>query len=106
VSVVGGEVTPCIFIEFDDGVSPIESVAHANSRRLGSRPQLEILRPVVVADTVEMMNRLTGQEVPSDRRLEDQDVLKNVWVAGPGCPRVTRRPPRLCSVLPPFLFPF
>jgi hypothetical protein len=89
VCVVGGEVTPCIFIESDDGVSPIERVAHADTRRLRPRPNFEVFGSVVATDAIEMMNRFTGCEVPTDYRFDDQDVLKHVTVTLR--PRVTSR---------------
>ena len=80
MNVVGGEVTPCIFIEFDDGVSPIERVAHTNTCRLGPRPNFEVFGSVVTTDAIEMMNRFTGHEVSTDHRFDHEDVLKHVWV--------------------------
>ena len=83
----------------EDLACPGDRIADADTCRLGTYPQLQVLRPVVVLDTVQMMHVLSRQEIPAEHLLHDQDVLEDVAsVAGP---RVVRRPEQDVPALVP-----
>ena len=58
---------------------PLDCVAHTNPRRLRSRPEFEVLRSIVIAHPIAMVNRFTRLQVPSEQLFGDEDVLEYVW---------------------------
>ena len=75
----------------DDLQSPGDRVLRTDSARLRAHPEFEVLDPVVVLDTVEMVHRLVGAQKTADRLLHDQDVLKDVRASLSGS-RMPRSP--------------
>jgi hypothetical protein len=41
-------------------------------------PQLEVLRPIIVFDSIAMMNVLSGQEIPAEHLLHDKNVFEDI----------------------------
>jgi hypothetical protein len=74
-------VTP---VTLNDLVSPGDSVADTNAGWLRGRPQLEVLRTIVISDAVPMMNRFALVQVPPKQVFRHENVLEDVWT--------TRRP--------------
>jgi hypothetical protein len=73
--VVGGGVCP---IPLEDFERPREGVIDPDATRLWTDPQFQIPRPVVMFHTVNVMNRLVGEEMPSQQLLHHEDVLEDV----------------------------
>ena len=93
---------PCvkyIAVPGDDLACPREGVDAADTCRLGSNPQLQVLGAVIITDAVAVMHVLPWQEIPAKHLLHDENVLKNV--ASVACPRVLRRPDQRIPVLVP-----
>lgn len=61
-----------------DRARPFDGVTSPNAGRLRADPPLEVLRPVVVADVVEVVFGLPVLEVPTQEVLGDEDVLGDV----------------------------
>ena len=59
-----------------DGARPLDGIANPDSRRLGPGPEFEVLGPIVVAHAVDVVNRLTFDQVPPEQTLCDQDVFE------------------------------
>ena len=71
-----------------DFPGPCDGVRRANTARLRSYPELEILRSIVILPAVEVMDRLVRQEIATDLLLHHEDVFEHVralrsssWVA-------------------------
>jgi hypothetical protein len=47
----------------------------------GPRPQLNVLRSVVVSDAMDVVHRLAIHEVAPKKTLCDENVFKNVWTS-------------------------
>jgi hypothetical protein len=77
---------------------PGHGVDRTNARRMWSNPELQVLRAVVIANSVEMVNPFTSGEVPPEHCLHHQDVLKYVSTR-PGGPWVIRHAPHHVSSL-------
>lgn len=71
---------------------PINEVLRPLSTGLGMRPQLQVLRAIVVLDSVQVMYVLAGQEVASDLVLHHEDVLEDVSPSSGICPGVIGLP--------------
>jgi hypothetical protein len=68
-----------------DGARPFDGIANPDSRRLGPGPEFEVLGTIVVAHAVDVVNRLTFDQVPPEKVLCDQDVFEDVGTSsGPG----------------------
>jgi len=78
---------------------PRNGVGDAYPRRLRTRPQLQVLGPVVVFDAIAMMNVLSWQEIPAEHLLHDTNVLKDIVPVV--CPWVPRRPGHEIALLVP-----
>jgi hypothetical protein len=48
---------------------------------LGPRPQLEVLRPIVVSGTVEVVHGFASHEVAPEKALGDENVFENVMTS-------------------------
>jgi hypothetical protein len=53
-----------IHVAVVDGTRPGDGVTHPNARWLWTRPQFEVLGPVVVSNAVDVVDRLSFDEVP------------------------------------------
>lgn len=69
---------PIVVIAVEDLPRPGRCVTGADSGRLRSRPELEILRAVVVAYAVPVVNRLPRVQMTTEHRLGNEDVLEDV----------------------------
>ena len=83
----------------DDFTRPCEGVAGPDAGRLGSCPQLQVFRAVVIAHAVAVMHVLARQEIPAKRLLHDENVLEDV--AAVARFRVLRSPDQRVSVSVP-----
>ena len=80
MSIVGGAVQPSV--ELQNLLSPGDSVNGPDARRLRTRPQFQILWPVVVFNAVAVVDRLPGQKVAPEDLLHHEDVLEHVRASG------------------------
>lgn len=71
---------------------PGERVTDADTGRLRSRPEFEVLGSVVVADAVAVVDRLRIAQVAAEDLFGDQNVLEHIGVGPRSFDRV--RPPR------------
>ena len=69
---------PIVVKAGEDLSRPGHCVTGADSGRLRSRPELEILRAVVVAYAVPVVNRLPRVQMTTEHRLGNEDVLEDV----------------------------
>ena len=59
---------------------PGDRITDSNARWLGLRPELEILRTIVLALPVSVMDPLMRFEEPPEQSLHDEDVLQDVRI--------------------------
>ena len=52
-----------LFVPRNDCARPLDRVAYSDTRRLRPRPEFEVLRTIVVTNSIAMMNRFTRFEV-------------------------------------------
>jgi hypothetical protein len=57
---------------------PFDGVANPNARGLWPRPQLQVLRPVVASQPIDVVNRLAVDEAPAEQLSRHQHVLEHV----------------------------
>jgi hypothetical protein len=62
----------------DDFTRPGDRFYRSNATWLRTDPQLQIVRPVVVAPAVSMMHSFIGEEMPAKSLLHHEDVLEDV----------------------------
>jgi hypothetical protein len=60
---------------------PCDRVANADPGGVRSSPQLEVLDPVIGADTIPVMNRFVFVKVAPEALFHHKDVLKDVAAA-------------------------
>ena len=96
-----------IHVAVVDRPRPSYGVAHPDARRLWTRPELEVLRSVVVSNAVDVVDRFSLDEMPPKQLLRHQDVFEHVgapsrpWVVGDSHHDVAG----FVSRTPPFQFP-
>jgi hypothetical protein len=77
------------YVAVKDLARPGDRVADANPRRLRARPELEVLRAVVVTDAIDVVDGLPLHEVSPEDLFDNDNVLEHVSKAGA---RVVRNP--------------
>jgi hypothetical protein len=68
--------SPCVLAK--NLPRPGDGVFDPDPGRLWSHPQFQILKPVIVPDSVAVMHRFVRHEMSTEGRLHDEDVLKDV----------------------------
>jgi len=86
LSVVGGGKSP--FVAPDDLPGPQQGILRSDARGLRTNPYLEVLGPVVVPDSIAMMDALIRKQGPPEEFLHDEDMFENV--AGGASPWMLR----------------
>ena len=102
MSIVGGVRNPRVQSKYF--ACPRDGIAYSDPGRLGPSPEFEVLRPVIIAHAVAVMDRLVSQQMTAEDLFHDDDVFEDLLTfAGP---RVVRRPdhdvPGLMAGAPPF----
>ena len=65
-----------------NGARPLDGVAHLDARWLGVRPELELLRTIVVPHAVSMVNGLSVEQVLAEQVLRHEPVLEQLRPTG------------------------
>ena len=65
-----------------DDARPLHGVTHSDTRWLRGGPELEVLRTIVVADAVSMVNRLTVEQMPAKQVLCHENVFEDIRPTG------------------------
>ena len=88
MSTVGGVRNPRVQSKYF--ARPRDGITHSDPGRLGPCPEFEILRPVVLAHAVAVMDDLLSQQMTAKDLFHDEDVFEDVLTfTGP---RMARRP--------------
>ena len=65
-------------VTLEDGARPLDGVAHPDARWLRVRPELEVLRTIVVPDAVSMVNGFPLEQMPAKQVLRHEYVLEDI----------------------------
>ncbi len=77
-SIVGGGSRSPVAVPIENLTCPRDGIADSDARGLRSRPEFQVLRPVVVPNAVAMVHRLARLEIAPELRLDHEDVLEDL----------------------------
>ena len=69
-----------LVVSLKDRTSPFDRVAYSDTRRLRPRPEFEVLRTIIVTNSIAMMNRFTRFEVSTQHFFCNKNVFEHVRI--------------------------
>ena len=69
-------------VTFKNGARPLDGIAHPDARWLRVRPELEVLRTIVIPHAVSMVDGFTVEQIPTKQVLCHEYVLEHIRPTG------------------------